>query len=277
MSGLSIHTLPGPLPQPATTLTEHVAEIHRLRKRGTRDVIKIGGHLIACQKIVGHGNFLPWVECEFGWSEDTAERFIRLYKLSCQIPQIAEYDIAPSGLYLLAAPSTPKTVLQQVIERAEAGEKFTHAQIKTMIAEAKAVPKAPRAEKVIKRCCFCWATGEDVAQLFTTGLDPHAIICDVCVARCVAGAPKMVARALQNASRWLPVSEDKFSDRDRILADLHASLCVLAEIIEPAPTAEPPPPAESAPTAEPAPASDDADPLDIPSTCAALALVEGKA
>jgi hypothetical protein len=127
--------------QLATPLKEHVAEIHRLRKRVTGDIIKIGKLLYACKDIVGRSEFLLLLEREFGWSEDTAERFIRLYKLSCHIPQIAEYDIALTGLHLLAAPSTPEAVQQQVIERAAIGERFSHAKIKEMIADAKEAAK----------------------------------------------------------------------------------------------------------------------------------------
>lgn len=45
-------------------------------------------------------------------------------------------DIPVSGLYLLAAPSTPAEVQEQIVARSEAGETFTHAQIKAMIAAA---------------------------------------------------------------------------------------------------------------------------------------------
>ena len=39
------------------------------RFKQTRDsVIKIGDKLIEAKEILGHGNFLPWVEDEFGWS-----------------------------------------------------------------------------------------------------------------------------------------------------------------------------------------------------------------
>lgn len=103
-------------------LTERAERIRVLGKRVTGDVIEIGRLLIECRERCGHGNWLPWLDREFGWSADTAERFIRLNKLADQIPQIAEYDIPVSGLYMLAAPSTPESARTEVIERAEAGE-----------------------------------------------------------------------------------------------------------------------------------------------------------
>jgi hypothetical protein len=63
---------------------------------------------------------------EFGWSEDTAERYMALHRLNGQIPQVAEFQIPISGLYLLAAPSTSEEARIEAIERAENGERFTH-------------------------------------------------------------------------------------------------------------------------------------------------------
>jgi hypothetical protein len=81
------------------------------------------------KKIAGHGNWLPWLEREFGWSEDTANRFMSLNRLQGDIPQIAEYDLPVSGLYLLAAPSTPDEARAEVIERAEQGEALSVADV----------------------------------------------------------------------------------------------------------------------------------------------------
>ena len=53
-------------------LAEHAAEIRRLGKRVVADVVEIGRHLSECKAICGHGNWLPWLEREFGWTDDTA-------------------------------------------------------------------------------------------------------------------------------------------------------------------------------------------------------------
>src|SRR5260221_9186089 len=42
-------------------------------------------------------------------------------------------NIAVSGLHLLAAPSTSEEVREQIVERAEKGERLTHAEVKKMI------------------------------------------------------------------------------------------------------------------------------------------------
>jgi hypothetical protein len=127
-------------------LTERAGQIRSLGKRVIADVIEIGKLLAECKEHCGHGNWLPWLEQEFGWSADTAERFIRLNKLAGQIPQFAEYDIPVSGLYLLAAPSTPEAAREEVITRAETGDQLTHQQIKAIVANAKPKPVGNDAE-----------------------------------------------------------------------------------------------------------------------------------
>src|SRR6516165_1460407 len=119
-------------------LVEHADAIRKLGKRVVGDIIEIGRRLTECKNIVGHGNFGPWLDREFpGWSDDTAERFIRVASLANQIPQVAEYDIPVSGLYLLAKPSTPEEARDEIFECAKTGEPVSLESIKEKIAEAR--------------------------------------------------------------------------------------------------------------------------------------------
>jgi hypothetical protein len=120
------------------TLAEHAAVIRVLGKRVVGDIIEIGRRLHACKEQVGHGGWLPWLDREFGWSADTAERFMQVHALADKIRTVRNLEIPVTGLYLLATPSTPAEVQQAVIERAEAGDAPTAAEIKQMIADAKA-------------------------------------------------------------------------------------------------------------------------------------------
>jgi hypothetical protein len=65
---------------------------------------------------LGHGGFLPWIDREFGISDQTAHRFIHVANMAGQIPQIVEFQ--PSVLYALGAPSTPEEVRTVVAEKA---------------------------------------------------------------------------------------------------------------------------------------------------------------
>jgi hypothetical protein len=57
--------------------------IRVLGKRVVRDVIEIGARL-----------WLPWLDREFGWTDKTAERFMRVHSLAGQKPQLVEFDFA---------------------------------------------------------------------------------------------------------------------------------------------------------------------------------------
>jgi hypothetical protein len=119
-------------------LNEHADAIRACARRTVHDIIEIGRHLAEAKKMVGHGNFLPWIEREFAWSEDTAERLIAVYALQRQIPHVAELSLPFSGLYLLAAPSTPPEAVEVIVAKAEDGERVNVAEIKATITEAKA-------------------------------------------------------------------------------------------------------------------------------------------
>lgn len=69
---------------------------------------------------IGHGNWLPWLKDEFGWSQSIADRFMNVAdKFKCAT--VAHLDIAPKALYLLAQNSTSEEVRETAINMAEAG------------------------------------------------------------------------------------------------------------------------------------------------------------
>jgi hypothetical protein len=132
-------------------LAEHAEAIRYLGKRVIKDVIEIGRHLTEAKVIAGHGNWLPWLEREFGWTEMTATRFINVYEMS-KSNKLLDFDLPVSGLYLLAAPSTPEEARDEIIERAKAGEPVSTGTIKETIARTRTdtkskQPQAARRER----------------------------------------------------------------------------------------------------------------------------------
>lgn len=120
-------------------LAQHAEVIRVLSKRVIGDVIEIGRRLTEAKADIPHGGWLPWLEREFGWSEWTARRFIDVHELvEGKSGNLHDLNLPVSGLYLLARPSTPAAVTDAVLERAAAGETFTHAQVQKEIAKAKA-------------------------------------------------------------------------------------------------------------------------------------------
>jgi hypothetical protein len=135
-----------------TSLTKHVTEIRKLAGTTISNIVEIGRRLTECKKLVGHGNWLTWLEREFGWSESSALRFMRVYELGKSVT-VTDLNLSVATLYLLAAPSTPEKARTEIIKRAKSGETISPAQVRAirqvdtpMLTIAK--PCAPRRQRV---------------------------------------------------------------------------------------------------------------------------------
>jgi hypothetical protein len=118
-------------------LADHAYVIRTLGKQTIENLVAIGCRLNKCKELVGHGNWLPWLEREFGWADKTAENFINVYKLSGKFENFSNLDLPLSGLYRLAAPSTPEAARTEIVERAQAGEQISVAEVESVIDTAK--------------------------------------------------------------------------------------------------------------------------------------------
>jgi hypothetical protein len=129
-------------------LAEHAEAIRSLGKRIVADAIEIGRRLADCKALLGHGNWLPWLDREFQWSESTALNFMRLHELSLKSVNVADLGLPASALYLLAAPSTPEAVRDDVLARAGAGEAFSRVDVRRLIDEVR--PNGPTRDRYQK-------------------------------------------------------------------------------------------------------------------------------
>ena len=126
----------------AAWLDEQETAIRFHGSRAVSDVIEVGRRLEGVKKHLGHGNWLPWLERRFKWSEDTAESLIAIFRLHRQIPGgVRNLALPLSGLYLLARHTTPPEAVEAVITKAEDGERVSVAEVKATIQEAKAKRK----------------------------------------------------------------------------------------------------------------------------------------
>jgi hypothetical protein len=124
---------------------DKIANVVRgLFKATVKNIIEIGEHLAEAKVLAGHGNWLGWLELEFKWSDRTAQRFINAYERFGANPTLVS-DLDPSSVYLLAAPSTPETARDEVIERAKSGP-VSHQQVKEIVNKRKtaARPRKPK-------------------------------------------------------------------------------------------------------------------------------------
>ncbi len=101
-----------------------LAEDTRTRmKRSALDIYHIGANLLEAQDLLAHGEFLPWIEAEFGMGKSSAYKFINVAKaFQGKFPQNGNLEIAASALYLLASPETPEDARDEVLRLASAGE-----------------------------------------------------------------------------------------------------------------------------------------------------------
>src|SRR5262249_30410741 len=149
----------------AAVLAEHAAEIRRLGKQTVENVVEIGRHLTEAKEIAGHGNWLPWLDREFGWKEQTARNFMQVYELADKSPNFGDLNLPVSALYMLAAPSTPPEARAEIIERVEAGEKVTVADVKTAIAKRRPEPK-PKRKYAVNPAAAALFANEDQLHAF---------------------------------------------------------------------------------------------------------------
>ncbi|MCB0043685.1 MAG: hypothetical protein KDE23_28555, partial [Caldilinea sp.] len=70
--------------------------------------------------------FGRWLEAEFQWSDSAAQKFMAVANRFKSV-KFTDLTVAPSALYLLAAPSTPEEAVDEALERAAGGERITHA------------------------------------------------------------------------------------------------------------------------------------------------------
>lgn len=101
------------------------AERIKLRMaRAAQDIIETGRELSDQKDALGHGNFLAWIEAEFGMTDRTARNFMAVHKQFGSKSEMIS-DLPPTALYALAAPSTPEPVRDEALGLAASGEKVT--------------------------------------------------------------------------------------------------------------------------------------------------------
>jgi hypothetical protein len=111
---------------------ERTRDIKTLIKKTAHDIFSIGGMLTEVKDRLGHGKFYSWLRSEFDWGNTTAWRFMLVFD-KFKSSNLEDLKIAPSALYLLASPSTPDYIRDQVIERAENGETISHRDVEKLL------------------------------------------------------------------------------------------------------------------------------------------------
>jgi chromosome segregation ATPase len=113
----------------------------RIKARTVVTVIENGRDLLEVKNALGHGLFTEWLAQTFPFTERTAQRWMNAaeqYGAKSDLGSLLNSKV----LQLLAAPSTPEDVREEIEARAAAGEKITVAEVERLKREARAAQAA---------------------------------------------------------------------------------------------------------------------------------------
>jgi Protein of unknown function (DUF3102) len=127
-----------------SALSELARDIRALTKMARDSIIEVGRKLIAAKAQVAHGEWLPWLDREFGWNERTARRYMQVSEAfaikSDTVSDFTGLTIDASALYALASPKVPEDARDKAIEIAKAGTRVTRPVALRLIEAAEPVP-----------------------------------------------------------------------------------------------------------------------------------------
>ena len=113
----------------------HLAtNIHNIGCKQTAEGVEIGKMLIEAKAGLVHGQFSEWCESEAGYRTRRAELLMSLANFAAKEPEVL--GIPLSAGYLLAAPSAPKHVIQQVLSVARDGGRVKVSWVEKLLEEA---------------------------------------------------------------------------------------------------------------------------------------------
>jgi hypothetical protein len=113
-------------PSLAQEVRAATVRIHGQGKQTLLGIVGIGLDLILVKQSLPHGQYLPWLQAEFGWTEGTAHNYVRVAKwLGAKRNLLSHLNMMPTAAYLLAAKSAPESARQAILERAARGELIT--------------------------------------------------------------------------------------------------------------------------------------------------------
>lgn len=193
------------------TLAQRAERIRSLVNVARGCVVEIGHELIAAKAERPHGEWRSWLKDEFGWSHDTADRYMQVAG-AFQMSHAATFDgltIDATALYALAAPDVPQAVRDDAVARAEAGEQISKTTAEKMIADAikPAVEQAVLAERKVMADAIAAAEQKaaDLTEQMAIAATDDAALYDAAA----------TLEALQEAY------EEAVEERDRLVAEVN--------------------------------------------------------
>lgn len=209
-----------PIPLPISNEIGLPERAHRIRSlvnvvRGC--IIEVGRELIAAKAELPHGEWLPWLEREFGWDERTARRYMQVAEAftikSDSVSDFTGLTIDATALYALSAPAVPIEVREQAVQEAAAGKRITAEEADRLIAQhVAAAVQTTRAElgKVIEEATSQADAKTEALQAqlaeITAAKDKPGVADAMAMMQKITGKRRLSARQVQALSVALGTS-----------------------------------------------------------------------
>ena len=124
-------------------LAEIAARIRANIKMMGTAVLAIGADLLLAKGQLDHGNFINWLETEFGMSVRSAQRYMAAAKqFAGKSDTVSFFPV--STIHMLAASSTPEKIREQIVSRIEAGDKIDPRQVEEVIRQERSLVRHTR-------------------------------------------------------------------------------------------------------------------------------------
>jgi hypothetical protein len=117
-------------------------------------IVEIGRKLVEVKERVGWKRYVEFVTERLGWSETQGDNFRHVGELFAT-PKFGvkpeALTIDASSLYLIAAPSTPADVREQVLEKAATATGISRGEVQNLLEEARWPARKPRPDPAAQR------------------------------------------------------------------------------------------------------------------------------
>jgi hypothetical protein len=123
-------------------LARHAEAIREIGRKTIANIIEIGRHLTHAKAIAGHGNWLPWLEIEFSWTDRTARNYMGIYEMMAKSETFSDLAITVSELYKLK--KVPSHLRDPILDRLRGGEKLTPAEVAKFVRPISQPDEPPR-------------------------------------------------------------------------------------------------------------------------------------
>ncbi|MCJ2134036.1 DUF3102 domain-containing protein [Methylobacterium sp. J-026] len=133
-------------PKSAEDLRKGADHIRRMTNQTSKCLLAIGDELTRAKNLLLHGQFGTWLATEFGWSERTAQRYMKATEVFGSKNDTVSV-LEPTAIYQLSAKSTPENVRHAIVTRLKAGERPVLAEVNAEVRQARQTAVKEKAAK----------------------------------------------------------------------------------------------------------------------------------